>query len=75
MSAKTHFGLGVLSGVLIPVNAGRAPLGAPRNPPLSVFLMKVSSDFLDQTDTLSRSLLPQVFAQIFPIPGIRFKST
>ena len=32
--------------------AERAPSGAPRKPPLSVFLMKVSGDSPDQTDTL-----------------------
>ena len=50
--------------------AGRAPLGAPRKPPLSVFLMKVSGDFPDQTDTLSPSFHPSPsFRSDFPDSG------
>ena len=55
---------------MISVNAaGRAPMGAALKPPLSVFLMKVSGDFPDQTDThpaLPPLRSPQVFAPIFP---------
>ena len=61
---------------MISVNAGRAPMGAALKPPLSVFLMKVSGDFPDQTDTLSSPSFSLSFCPDFPrFPQVNRGST
>ena len=79
-SAKSHFGLGAFWRFwLISVNAGwQSSLGSTSEASL-ICLSYESIRRLPGSDGRTPfpppSILPQVFAQIFPIPETRFKST